>query len=166
MLDKKSPLWQYLSSGQRSLIAQGLYLVNDAKTHTPVEQVTDYSYLVFPFAKAYEGFLKQLFLDMELIDKVQYESDHFRIGKVLSPHLVQKLRDDSLFKKLTALTGNSDLAQTLWKSWKEGRNLIFHYFPHNTRAITLIEAELLNRGILKAMELGVAEYKKLNSQIQ
>lgn len=161
MLPETSQLWVYLSPSQQSLISQGFYLVEDAKTHTPVHRITDYSYLVFPFAKAYEGFLKQLFLDLHLIDKAHYESDHFRIGRMLSPHLQHKLRDDSIFRKLVNLTGDSELAESLWTTWKEGRNLIFHYFPHNTRAITLSEAEHLNGSIIKAMEMAVAEYHKL-----
>ena len=41
----------------------------------------DYGFVVFASAKAYEGFLKKLFLDMGLITKQQFESDHFRIGR-------------------------------------------------------------------------------------
>ena len=31
-------------------------------------------------------------------------------------------------------------------TWKEGRNLVFHYFPHNYRSLTRIAAvELVNQ---------------------
>ena len=99
--DKHSKLWQYFSSGQKSLIEEGLYLLKDVKMH-PNVRVTDYSYLVFPFAKAYEGFLKQLFLDLRFISQKEYNSDHFRIGKALNPSLEKRLRYLSIFDKLVS----------------------------------------------------------------
>lgn len=155
MIDEKSQLWQYLPQGQRSLIREGYYLLEDSKVHSPVHPITDYSYLAFPFAKAYEGFLKQLFFDIGFIEKWQYESDHFRIGKVLSPNLVRRLRDSSIYMKLTERLGNSDLADDLWRVWKRGRNLIFHYFPHNLSAISLAQAEEIINEIVKVMQSAV-----------
>lgn len=151
MFDRSSFLWQYLSPGQKGLIEEGQFLLEDTKAH-PKERITDYSYLVFPFAKAYEGFLKQFFLDLGLINKYQYESDHFRIGKVLNPNLVKQLGKNSLYLGLGVRCGGSELPDELWRAWKRGRNLLFHYFPHNLRAITLIEAEELIQEILHAME--------------
>jgi len=90
-LDKTSFFWQYLSAGQKGLIEEGLYLLNNIKEH-PDANISDYSYLVFPFAKSYEGFLKKLFLDLGFISQQVYESDHFRIGRALNPHLEKNLR--------------------------------------------------------------------------
>ena len=138
-IDKTSFFWNYLSEGQRGLIEEGLYLLEDVKNHPDV-RITDYSYLVFPFAKAYEGFLKKLFLDIGFIPQHVYEGDHFRIGRALNPHLEKKLRHESVYDRISSHTGNTQLADKLWSIWKKGRNLVFHYFPHNLRALTLTDA--------------------------
>ncbi|MEK7523241.1 MAG: hypothetical protein AAB569_06655, partial [Patescibacteria group bacterium] len=60
LVNKKSAFWSYLSQGQKDLLEEGLYLMDDIiRDHA--YQFKDYSFLVFPFAKAYEGFLKQIF---------------------------------------------------------------------------------------------------------
>lgn len=165
MIEESSKLWQYLSQGQKDLIRGGYYLLEDLKSHTQTHPITDYSFLVFPFAKAYEGYLKQLFLDLGLIKKWQYESDHFRIGKALSPNLQRMLRKNSVYRELTYLTGNQEFADKLWQVWKRGRNQVFHYFPHNLAAVTLTGAEEIIAEIINTMEQGVEikeKYKHRN----
>jgi hypothetical protein len=155
MIDPASPLWNYLSAGQKALVAQGYYLLEDLNAHVPIHPITDYSFIVFPVAKAYEGFLKQLFLDLELITVHEYESNHFRIGKVLSPNLMHLLKQKSMYYRLTKLTGNNQLPDRLWNMWKRGRNQIFHYFPHNLSAITYIEAEGLVAEFMETMTYAI-----------
>ncbi len=157
-IDKTSFFWNYLSAGQKGLIEEGLYLLEDIKTH-PDARITDYSYLVFPFAKAYEGFLKKLFLDLKFIPLQVYESDHFRIGKALNPHLEKILRHESIYDKIISVCGNQALADELWNVWKKGRNLVFHYFPHNLHALSLTDAENIISEMLMVMERAVRECK-------
>lgn len=142
-----------MSPEQRQLAADGELLVNDRKLH-PNEHLSDYSYLVFPFSKLYEGFLKQLFRDLDIISDRDYTSDHFRIGKVLSPNLVRRLGGRSAYGQIEKRFGAS-LASQLWQTWKQGRNLVFHYFPHNFRALTDVEAQQLIHLIVDAMEKAV-----------
>lgn len=156
-IDKNSFLWEYLSTGQRGLIEEGLFLLEDMK-HESTRTFSDYSFVVFPFAKAYEGFLKQLFVDMGFITEKQYGSTHFRIGKVLNPNLRQHLGKASAYNRLVQYCHGYDLADTLWYIWKDARNMIFHYFPHNFQAITLEEAEGLIARILLGMESAVTLY--------
>lgn len=151
MVNKQSFFWQYLSAGQKGLIEEGYILLDETKEHLSTK-LTDYSYLVFPFAKAYEGFLKKLFLDLGFIDQYQYEGDHYRIGKVLNPNLRHALGPHSIYEKLLHYCGDTTLADELWDAWKQGRNLLFHYFPHNLRAITLEEAEELINEIIQVMQ--------------
>lgn len=142
MIEESSRLWQYLGPDMRSLLRDGEFLVADSARHT--NPPTDFSYIVFPFAKLYEGFLKKLFLDVGIISDREYHSDHFRIGKVLSPNLARRLGDRSAYGGISAKYG-VELAARLWHTWKEGRNLVFHYFPHNFRRLTRVEAvELVN----------------------
>lgn len=136
-----SLLWQYLSETQKQLATDGQLLLEDRDRH-PNEHLSDYSYLVFPFAKLYEGFLKQLFLDLSVISRREYESKHFRVGKVLSPNLVRRLGERSAYGHVEKRYGKA-LADSLWNTWKQGRNLVFHYFPHNVSRLSLLAAKAL-----------------------
>lgn len=148
-----SSLWQYLSPQQQALAADGELLIEDRRLH-PNEHLSDYSYLVFPFAKLYEGFLKQLFLDLTIIAERDFRSDHFRIGKVLSPNLARRLGGKSAYAQVEKRFGK-DLATRLWHTWKKGRNLVFHYFPHNYLALSEGEAHGIIQNIVGAMEEAV-----------
>jgi len=156
-LNKDSYLWKYMSKGQRDLIEEGRYLLEDVIKHGKY-QFRDYSFLVFPYAKAYEGFLKQILLDTNFISRLDYISDHFRLGKVLSKNLVRKLGDKSVYQKLCDNSG-CELADDIWETWKKCRNEVFHYFPHNVRSLSLPEAEQIIAKIMKTMETSVLRLK-------
>lgn len=141
MIVEGSRLWNYLSPAQKVLAGDGAFLLADSALHRDQEP-TDYSYLVFPFAKLYEGFLKELFVDLGIINEQDYVSDHYRIGKALSPNLVLRLGRRSAYGQIKDRYGK-DLATRLWHTWKNGRNLVFHYFPHNYRALSLEQARSL-----------------------
>lgn len=119
------------------------YLIEDLKTvitRLQKDHISDYSFLVAPIAKAYEGFLKDFFLQIGIIDKHAYNSDHFRVGKTLNPSL--RYKRFSIFTKLSDIHDKGEeLAEKLWTAWKLGRNEIFHYFPKNVKSLTRTEAE-------------------------
>ena len=148
-IDQSSRLWQYLSPQQRILAGDGAFLWEDSVRHID-EDPTDYSYIVFPFAKMYEGFLKQLLLDLGILSQSEYTSTHYRIGRSLSPNLVRRLGRHSAYGEL-ARQFSADLPEQLWHAWKEGRNLVFHYFPHNYRSLTREQAGGAISLILTAM---------------
>lgn len=150
VVDRNTPFWQYLSQQQKDLLLEGQYLMNDIIKDNAYH-FKDYSFLVFPFAKAYEGYLKQIFRDVKFISHLDYISDHLRLGKLMSPNLAMKLGDRSLYEKMKASV-DVDFADEVWSTWKLGRNQIFHYFPHNLKAITFMEAEGYINQILNAME--------------
>jgi len=155
----KGLLWEYLSQTQRDLIDEGQYLMNEV-IQDHAYRFKDYSFLIFPFAKTYEGFLKQLFKDVGFMSHLDYISDHLRLGKLLSPHLIMKLGDKSLYEKIR-INGSRELAETIWKTWKLGRNEIFHYFPHNIRAVTFDEANRVVGNILETMEIAYVALGKM-----
>jgi len=157
LIFKTSDFWFYLSKNQKDLVNEGLYLMNDVIKNNAYH-FKDYSFLVFPFAKAYEGFLKQLFLDVKFISHLDYISDHLRLGKLLSPNLVNKLKERSLYKKIKDKAGQ-DLADKIWNAWKIGRNQVFHYYPHNLKALTFSQAENIIDNILSAMEESYGKLK-------
>lgn len=117
------------------------------------DTISDFSFLVSPIAKAYEGFLKEFFLKIEIITEADFESERFRVGKTLNPSL--RYKRFSVFQKLTEIDPKGEeLAENLWDAWKFGRNEIFHYFPNNYKSLSQNEAEerinLLLRAVIKA----------------
>ena len=155
MIEEGSRLWNYLSPTQRVLAGDGAFLLADSELHRDQEP-TDYSYLVFPFAKLFEGFLKELFVDLRIIDEREYLSDHYRIGKALSPNLIRRLGSRSAYGEIEKRYSKG-LATRLWHTWKNGRNLVFHYFPHNYRALTIDQAKSLIALICDTMNAVVEE---------
>ncbi len=141
-------VWQYFSSTQKDLIQEGNYLLTI--TEEKKFKFKDFSFLVFPYAKAYEGYLKQLFLDVGYITHLDYISDHFRIGKYLSPHLIQRLGDRSIYSQIIK-SSSEELASEIWEMWKTGRNEVFHYYPHNIKRLTFEDARQMNEAFLHVM---------------
>jgi len=157
-------LRNFISEGQKDLLDEGIRLLELAEEeHSPSH--TDYSFVVFPFAKAYEGFLKQVFLNAGYISRRDYYSQHFRIGKVLSPNLVRRLGRESVYKKICDESG-CEISERMWQTWKRGRNEVFHYFPHNLHSLSLEEGRIIISDIIETMQLVVEHVKTKNIQDQ
>ena len=132
------PWWTYLDEDLQELLLQSFDLLRVSRE---LESYHDYSFIVFPASKAYEGFLKKIFYDMGFISLEDYEGTRFRIGKALNPSLEQDARGDQwVYGKLEQFCNGKDLPDTLWKTWKECRNLVFHWFPREAKAIARDEA--------------------------
>lgn len=155
--DKQGEFWKYLSQTQKDLILEGEYLMKMFAANTE-HAFKDYSFLVFPFAKTFEGFLKQLFLDVKFISHLDYISEHYRLGKFMSPNLMNRLGDRSLYKRMVDTVGKQ-IAHRVWCNWKVGRNQIFHYFSHNLRAVSYKDAELLVNEMIESMEALYGAYQ-------
>ena len=146
---------RYLSPSQDSLI-NDVEVVLKSLEH---DHISDYSFLVSPAAKAYEGYLKDFFLKTNIIDKYNYESDRFRVGKTLNPSL--RYKRFSIYQKLANLNEEGEvLAEKLWNAWKYGRNEIFHYFPNNLKNLSREEAEERIAMLLSAIVTSGRFYKK------
>jgi len=141
---------KYLTGHQTELVNDVEVILKRLQIQDPV---SDFSFLVAPIAKAYEGFLKDFFLKLEIISPQDYESDRFRVGKTLNPSL--RYKRFSVYQKLTDYDEKGEeLAENLWDAWKFGRNEIFHYFPESYKSLSKNEAEdrigLLLRAIIQA----------------
>lgn len=91
-------------------------------------------------AKAYEGFLKQYLFQLHLLSPEEYQGRKFRIGRALNPDLRSSQRDDQwLYDDLVRLC-SADLGRTLWNTWLECRNRVFHFFPGAAQRLTLHQA--------------------------
>lgn len=145
--------WNYIEEDLQELLKESFRLLR-----FPWEKYHDYSFVVFPAAKAYEGFLKKLFLDLKFITEDDYYGKHFRIGKALNPSLPREIRNEHwVYKKVTNYCGGSELADKLWDTWRLSRNLVFHWFPDEKNAITLSEAEERINLIIEAIDSAFKE---------
>lgn len=146
---------RYLSPSQDALINDVVVVL----TSLEHDHINDYSFLVSPISKAYEGYLKDFFLKTHIIDRYDYESDRFRVGKTLNPSL--RYRRFSIYQKLANLSEEGEaIAEKLWNAWKYGRNEIFHYFPNNLKNLTRDEAEERITMLLDAIVSSSHFYKK------
>jgi hypothetical protein len=59
--------------------------------------------------------------------------------------------------------GSEELANEVWECWKIGRNQVFHYFPHNIKALTFDEAEQVISQIIKTMSDAYIQLKEKNT---
>lgn len=150
--------FQKLPAGQRDLLTQSLFLLSDMKTYP--RKFYDYSFIVMPASKAFEGFVKELLYKINLISQRKYEGDRFRVGKALNPELehIPKLKRVALYDDLAELFGSEEVSKRLWQTWKQCRNRIFHFFPKLKQAITLKEAEGRLLQIFKTMEFVNKKY--------
>lgn len=151
--------WDYLEEDVQELLREAVLLVE--KVGDWEQEFHDYAFVVFPAAKAYEGFLKKLFLDLGFITEREYYGKRFRVGKSLNPSLEKNLRKKySIYDKLVAFcNGDRGLADVLWETWRQSRNLLFHWFPKEKNAINFEEAEEKISMVLYAMDKAFKECK-------
>lgn len=159
---KSKPWYDYLEEDLVELLEESFELL--AVVPLWKDTFHDYSFIVFPAAKAYEGFLKKLFLDLNFITSEDYYGKHFRIGMALNPSLEERFRSESVYDKLTAMfNGDKTLSANLWEAWKNCRNLLFHWFPDEKRAIDFNEAKKRVEMIIGAVDEAYDKCKmKLN----
>lgn len=130
-----------LSQQQQELIKQSLLLLDKArKDHYTFY---DYSYIVMPAAKAYEGFIKDFLYDLGLISHSDLWGKRFRVGRSLNPELEKNPKTEklSVYNDLKPLCHNKHFPENLWQTWKLCRNEIFHYFNRKFMVLTLDQAE-------------------------
>lgn len=137
--------WSYLGADLQKLLETSNFLVRTVRSwggDLPggEKEFDDYAFVVFPAAKAYEGFLKKMFLDLHFISESDYFGKHFRIGKSLNPSLPKEIRKDEVYSKLVKFCGGVKLADDLWETWRVCRNLTFHWFPNEKNTISFEEA--------------------------
>jgi hypothetical protein len=161
---EERPWWNYLGEDLQKLIGTSEFILSAVESwggDLPGgrREFHDYSFVVFPAAKAYEGFLKKMFLDLGLITQDDYFGKHFRIGKALNPSLPVGLRNQGVYDKLVKHCQGHELADKLWDTWRLSRNLVFHWFPNEKNAIDLPEAGRRVEMIIGAIDAAFAGCK-------
>jgi hypothetical protein len=136
-LDQQSPWFKYLDVFQQNLVKTSFYL---SDYFTKEKDINDFSFIVFPMAKAYEGFLKKILLDLQLITHKVYYGRRFRIGRALNPDVKVSQRDKWWLYDDLCRIFNDELARDIWQAWLQCRNHVFHFFPHGEKELNLEEA--------------------------
>jgi hypothetical protein len=149
MQEFSSQVWySYLTDWQQELVETAEKLLKREKNRIGAEQIEsadffldDYAFIVFPMAKAYEGFLKKYFFDFQLIDKKTYFGKRFRVGRALNPDVRQHQRDKYwIFDDVVDLCGVG-VARDMWETWLECRNRVFHFYPDEKGKLSIEDAE-------------------------
>lgn len=134
----KKPWWNFLERDLKELLEQSYRLLSAFEKNKG--EFLDYSFVVFPSAKAYESFLKKLLLEKNFISRQEFEGKHFRIGKALNPYLPKKMQNESVYFKLVETIGGEELPLRLWNTWKTSRNSTFHWFPNKKNVVSFEES--------------------------
>lgn len=147
------PAFNYMARWQQQLVRLAFTLWQREKATE--SHLIDYSFVVFPMAKAYEGFLKDYLLDLELINKTAYQSRRFRIGRVLNPDIREKHQDELwVYDDVVAICGK-DIARQIWEAWLTCRNRVFHYFPGEDERLTLGQSGRYLEQVFEVMQAAV-----------
>ncbi len=128
----------YLTDWQIQLIEVTDHLIQEYDKQQ--DSLEDYSFLVFPMSKAYEGFLKKFLYDLSLIDQATYEGHRFRIGRALNPDVAKEQRDEYWLYDNIVKICSLETARQLWKAWLKCRNRVFHFFPKDKGLLTYEQA--------------------------
>lgn len=153
-LQKQANWYQYLDVYQQELVEVSFSLVQKKNA---LADLKDFSFIVFPMAKAYEGFLKKVFHDLGLISQETYQGRRFRIGRALNPDIRNHQRDeDWLYDDVEAKFGK-EVARQLWDTWLLCRNRVFHYFTSEKSSLNFDEALKKIEMLIDSMKL-VADY--------
>lgn len=148
---EEKPWWNYIEHDLRELTGEAALLVK--KVESWEVKFHDYSFVVFPAAKAYEGFLKTLFLDLGFITEKDYYGKRFRVGKALNPALPDKYKGKRyVYDKMVDFCKGKDLPDQLWDTWKTCRNRLFHWFPDEQKVINFEEAKMRVDKVFDAMD--------------
>lgn len=137
-----SPWFHFLEEDQQQAVFLTFELLDREKKLG--SNFSDYSYVLFPMAKAYEGFLKKFLFQQNLISQEVYAGRKFRIGRALNPDISPNQRDQWWLYDDVERSCGPDLARDIWNAWIECRNHVFHYFPnyHNELSLQKVEQKV------------------------
>jgi len=156
--DQQAPWLKYLDPWQKNLVKTSYYL---SEQFPEKNYINDFSFVVFPMAKAYEGFLKKVLLDLNLISHKVYYGRRFRIGRALNPDVSPKQRDQWWLYDDLCRIFNQELAQEIWQTWLQCRNHVFHFFPNGEKELTLNEAIACLKKMQEVMETTIQLLEKV-----
>ncbi len=117
--------YSFLDDSQRRLLLDSL-LIKTIFTNSDYDRIvnvllSDFSVVVFPSAKAFEGYIKKLLLTIGLITEKEIKEDPYKsiIGRILNGKEIKK--------KLLDKKRGRNIPKLLAVQWELCRNIILHY---------------------------------------
>jgi hypothetical protein len=155
-------LFSFLLPDQRDDILDSFRLLDHFSTpdKNGMQDPQDFAFIVFPTARAFEGFLKYFFMHIGVLGDEHYRSKHFRVGRSFNPDIKMHLRDEVWIYDDVARATSDEIARELWQMWLSGRNHLFHYFPDDRYQVSYAQAKDLVEGLIKAMDDAVRSGEK------
>lgn len=152
----------FLDEKQKNLVKLSLALWEREKKLN--SDLFDYSFILFPMSKAYEGFLKKYLYESGLLSEHMYKSRRFRIGRALNPDVRSEHRDGHWLYDDVARVCGKIVARNIWNVWLKSRNQVFHYFPDNANMLSIDDVGEHLSGVMEAMDQAVSCYTSRDSQ--
>ncbi len=118
--------------------------------------ISDYSYIVFPMAKAYEGILKKVLVEAQLVkeEDIQYDPN-VPINNYFNP-----VSNTTIFNLLADKVRDKSIPHTIYATYQECRNQILHYDSYRDNRLTsLNEVEFYLMRLDDAAQKAVDTFK-------
>ncbi len=111
--------------------------------------VSDYSFLLLPIAKSYEGILKRVLVEKGVISESKLlENPSVNVGAYLNP-----VGNEKIFNLLKDKARDKAIPHVIYSTYQECRNQILHYDQYRDNRITSFEdAKFYRRRILDAID--------------
>lgn len=121
-------------------------------------ELSDYSCMVLPLAKAYEGVLKKILVRSGFISEADLQEDpDISINKYFNP-----VGNNAIFNALKDRARDKAIPYVIYSTYQECRNLIFHYDPYrDNRLKTIDDAEFYYRRITDAIKKAYETFQKI-----
>ena len=113
------------------------------------DNMSDYSFVLLPIAKVYEGVLKKVLIVIGLTKLADWESNpNLSVSKYFNP-----VGDSRIFEALEDKARDKSVPHIIYSTYQECRNKIFHYDLHrDDRIKTIKDAEFYKKRIEYAIE--------------
>lgn len=129
----------------------------NAKNSLIGANLSDYSFLVLPMAKVYEGVLKRVLVDASIIKEEELlKNPALNVGAYYNP-----VGNKNIFNHLKDKGRDKVIPYTIYSTYQECRNMIFHYDHYrDNRLTTLDDAQFYVRRIEHAIDKAYETFRK------
>ena len=123
--------------------------------------LSDYSCMVLPLAKAYEGVLKKILVRAGFINEADLqENPDISISRYFNP-----VGNNAIFRALKDQARDKTIPHVIYSTYQECRNLILHYDPYrDNRLKTIEDAEFYERRISDAIKKAYETFQKVEAK--
>lgn len=142
---------EYIGNDLLELLEDGYRMINDFnkdKGTLSFPQVSDYSFLILPTAKAYEGILKKILINKGMLKEEGLKNNpNVNVGSFFNP-----LGNEAVFKILRDKARDKSIPHVIYSTYQECRNQLLHYdLYRDNRVKSIDEARFIYQRIIDAI---------------